>query len=243
MATMNVLAFDTCFSACSVALDLPRAGGARTLWSEFAIMETGHAEALMPMIDRVMHAAGAAFADIDRIVVTHGPGTFTGVRTGIAAARGLRLATGAKIVGVSSLFPAGMLAPTRIPACIGDDDAVLVAMDARKGMVYAQVIDIDANELTDPVLLDAADAAALAPRHRLFAVGTAAGAVAEAAAAAGRVIAADHPRMSPEDHLPNAAYLIGLASRKACAGPLHPLYLRAPDAKPQSGKSLPWVSS
>ena len=240
---MTILAFDTCFSACSVAVEVPRAGAARKLWSEFEIMETGHAEALMPMIERVMRAAGAAFADIERIVVTNGPGTFTGVRTSVAAARAFALATGAKVVGVSSLWPAGMLAPTNIPECIGDNDAVLVAMDARKGMVYAQVIDTDATELTDPVLVDAPGAAALASRHRLFAVGTAARAVAQAGAEAGRTIAADHPRMSPQDHLPNAAYLIGLASRKACAGPLQPLYLRPPDAKPQSGKTLPWVSS
>lgn len=240
---MNVLAFDTCFSACSVAVDVPRAARARAPSSVRQMMETGHAEALMPMIERVMREAGATFADIDRIVVTHGPGAFTGVRTGVAAARALALASGAKIVGVSSLWPAGMLAPTRIPECIGDTDAVLVAMDARKGMVYAQVIDIDADELTDPVLVDAVGAAALAPRHRLFAVGTAARAVAEAGAAAGRVIRADHPRMAPEDHLPDAALMIGLASRKACVGPLEPLYLRAPDAKPQSGKSLPWGAS
>jgi tRNA threonylcarbamoyl adenosine modification protein YeaZ len=240
---MTILAFDTCFSACSVAVEVPRAGGARQLWSEFEIIETGHAEALMPMIERVMRASGAAFADIERIVVTNGPGTFSGVRTSVAAARAFALATGAKVVGVSSLWPAGMLAPTNIPECIGDNDAVLVAMDARKGMVYAQVIDTDATELIDPVLVDAPGAAALASRHRLFAVGTAARAVAQAGAEAGRTIAADHPRMSPQDHLPNAAYLIGLASRKACAGPLQPLYLRPPDAKPQSGKTLPWVSS
>jgi tRNA threonylcarbamoyl adenosine modification protein YeaZ len=240
---MNILALDTCFSACSVAVDVPPAGAARTPCSERAIMETGHAEALMPMIGRVVSEAGIAVADIDRIVVTRGPGTFTGVRTGIAAARGLALATGATLVGVSSLWSPGFLAPTLIPECIGDDDAVLVVMDARKGMVYAQVIDTDARELTDPLLVDVAGAAALLPRHRLFAVGTAARIVGEAAAGAGRTIAWKHLRMSPEDHLPNAVHLIGLGHLEACAGPLQPLYLRAPDAKPQSGKSLPWVAT
>ena len=207
-------------------------------------METGHAEALMPMIERVMRAGGLSFGEIDRIVVTNGPGTFTGVRTGVAAARALALATGAKLIGVSSLWPAGLFAPTRIPACSADTDAVIVAMDARKGMVYAEVIDIAGRELTGPHLLSAEAAAGLAPGYALFAVGTAANDVAAAGAAAGRAIWTDRDGLLlPEHHFANAVQFIAYGDREACAGPLQPLYLRAADAKPQTAKSLPWSTS
>ena len=66
-------------------------------------MARGHAEALMPLIARVMKAAGLTFTDLDRVVVTTGPGSFTGLRVGIAAARGFGLATGKPVVGVSTL--------------------------------------------------------------------------------------------------------------------------------------------
>ena len=89
---MNVLAFDTCFSSCSVAVSAGREGGAPRIEAEHLDMNTGHAEALIPMIERVVARAGIAVSEIDRIVVTNGPGTFTGIRTGVAAARALALA-------------------------------------------------------------------------------------------------------------------------------------------------------
>ena len=82
---MNILAFDTCFDACSVAVR--RDDGA--VIAERVLMRRGHAEALLPMIERTMQAAGLSFGDLERIAVTHGPGTFTGTRVGMAAALGL----------------------------------------------------------------------------------------------------------------------------------------------------------
>lgn len=231
---MRVLAFDTCFSACSVAVRAGDEAIGPAASHELTPMDTGHAEALMPMVARVMEAAGIGFADLDRIVVTQGPGTFTGVRTGVAAARAFALATGAGLIGVSSLWAVGAAA-ARFASEAGCD-AVLVAMDARKGEVYAQVIDIDGREQTSPLALDPAAAAMLCPGLRLMSAGSAADAVIAASRQAGRMIG----RVPRDLDLPDARALLAAAARAPASGPLLPLYLRPPDAKPQADKSLPW---
>src|SRR5690606_21629765 len=97
-ASMNVLAFDTCFGACSAAI----------LWNgqltwRYEEMATGQAERLIPMIGEVLDQSGASLRDLDTIAVTEGPWTFTGTRVGVAAARGLALATGLPIRATTSL--------------------------------------------------------------------------------------------------------------------------------------------
>jgi tRNA threonylcarbamoyladenosine biosynthesis protein TsaB len=95
---MRVLAIDTALGACSAALlDTKRAA---VTAHESLAMQRGHAEVLMPLVKRVMEHAGLAFADLDRIAVTTGPGSFTGLRVGIAAARGLGLAAAKPVVGL-----------------------------------------------------------------------------------------------------------------------------------------------
>jgi tRNA threonylcarbamoyladenosine biosynthesis protein TsaB len=242
--TMNVLAFDTCFSAVSVAVRASRGQQARVA-SAFDVMETGHAEALMPMVDRVMREAQLSFRKIDRIVVTNGPGTFTGVRTGVAAARGMALATGAKIVGMSSLWAIARSAVAELhpmgrpdPGC----EALLVVMDARKGQVYAQVVDAYGTELTSPLLLNLDDATTLCSNSRLIVIGNRASAVVEASRRAGRkaeLCLAFPPDAAPVR--PDALSLLDAAGRSSIK-PLLPLYFRPPDAKPQGDKSLPWSS-
>src|SRR5215210_9449557 len=129
---MRILAIDTALGACAAAVLDSSAG--TILASESLPMVRGHAEAVMPLIARVMDAARCEFADLDRIAVTVGPGSFTGLRVGIAAARGIALAAGKRAVGVSTL--SAYAAPA-----IADDlaDAVMVAIDARHGHVYLQV--------------------------------------------------------------------------------------------------------
>ena len=236
---MNVLAFDTCFTALSVAV---RRDGRD--YAERLPLETGHAEALMPMIARVMQAAGLAFADLDRIVVTQGPGTFTGVRTGIAAARALALATGATLIGVSSLWAIAVASRSQTPHTADSSDALLVAMDARKGQIYTQAFDVDDNAVTEPLLISVEDAVALCPDRHLRVIGNAASLVVAAFTAADRA----HASALDENELPGqecaeAAALLQASGRTPIAGPLQPLYLRPPDAKPQADKSLPWVTT
>ncbi len=242
---MNILGIDTCFNACSVAVHFEKPGVARTGWGEKQLMTTGHAEALMPMIDRVMHCAGMAFADIERIAVTHGPGTFTGTRISVAAARALSLALRLPVVGFSSLRAIGMFATARIPDCGGDRDAVLVVRDARRDEWYAEVVDVSGASLTGPLLLSAQAAAALCPGYRLFAVGTGADQVAEAGRQGGRQIGSGFEGcFLPEHAEPDIASVIGLAQLAAPLDALvRPLYLRPPDAKPQDGKSIPRAAS
>src|SRR5262249_57735608 len=107
---MRVLAIDTALEACSAAVFDTNSGIAA---GETRGMARGHAEQLMPLVARVMNKAGLEFAELDRIAVTTGPGSFTGLRVGISAARGIALAAGKPAIGLSTL--AGYAAPL-IPA-------------------------------------------------------------------------------------------------------------------------------
>ena len=98
---MRVLAIDTALAACSAAVLDTAQGG--FIASESLPMVRGHAEALVSLIARVMQRGRLAFPDIDRIAVTTGPGSFTGLRVGISAARGIALAAGKPAFGVSTL--------------------------------------------------------------------------------------------------------------------------------------------
>src|SRR5512134_2331782 len=98
---MLILSIDTALDACAAAVLDTSAGGA--IARESQPMKRGHAEALMPLIARVMKASGIGFAELDRVAVTTGPGSFTGLRVGLSAARGIALAAGKPVVGVTTL--------------------------------------------------------------------------------------------------------------------------------------------
>ena len=84
---MNILAFDTCFSACSVALQQ----NSSLIAERLKLLERGHAEEIFPMISEVLSDAKIDWEEIDCLGITNGPGTFTGLRVGLAAARGIAL--------------------------------------------------------------------------------------------------------------------------------------------------------
>lgn len=251
---MNILGLDTCFDACSVALVRGRAG---CVVSRFETMATGHAERLIPMIGEVMEEAGLAFAALDRIAVTYGPGTFTGTRIAVAAARSLAMATGKPLVGATSLWvmaediAQGMsgansqATPVGQPADWqadrpddGPDDLpdILIATDARRDEVYFQHFSAGA-PLGDPTVMSPRQVAERLPQDRTIIVaGSGAEAIA-AAAAEGRCI--DLRAIRP-DLLPDARFLAQLALRlDPPSHPVSPLYLRPADAKPQPGTSIP----
>src|SRR6266545_3462758 len=157
---MRVLAIDTALEACSAAV-LDTSSGITA--SETLAMTRGHAEAVMPLIARVMSAAAIEFAALDRIAVTTGPGSFTGLRVGISAARGIALAAGKPAVGLSTL------AAFAAPLIAADDTLpVVVAIDARHDQVYCQVFGPGGRTLVTPRLVplrEALRAAAIgAPR-------------------------------------------------------------------------------
>src|SRR3990170_4444965 len=98
---MRVLAIDTALEACSAAvLDTEHAS---VVAHESLPMLRGHAEALIPLIARVLERARLTFSELDRVAVTTGPGSFTGLRVGISAARGIALAAGKPAVGLTTL--------------------------------------------------------------------------------------------------------------------------------------------
>jgi tRNA threonylcarbamoyladenosine biosynthesis protein TsaB len=239
---MNILAFDTCFDACSVCVAEKREGVAAEprdrivleLASARERFETGHAERLVPMIDEVMAKAGVAFDALAVIAVTVGPGTFTGTRIGVAAARALTLTTGLGVVGVSSLAVMADMAADELGGCPGGED-LAVAVDARRGEVYVQLFAASAlTQKSQPMLLSIEEAARLGGEGALLVVGSGGAAVAEAGAREGRRISAKLP-----DLLPDASALAQMAPRYAPGKtPPAPFYLRAPDAKPQEGKSI-----
>lgn len=232
---MNILAFDTCFSACSVAVGRDIGSHRERLEQYFEPRETGHAEAIMPMIDRAMSDAGLAFTDLDRIAVTSGPGTFTGMRIGIAAARALKLATGVPIVTASSLAVMAEDAADEIRAEELAQSALAVAVDARRGQVYVQLFGRGGlDRSTGPMLATCADAASLGDGP-LIVAGSGAELVVKAAIEAGRKAVAMLPRLQPDaGALVYMAPVLPLATE-----PPAPLYLRPADAKPQLGAGVP----
>src|SRR5262249_29264459 len=141
--------------------------------SETLKMTRGHAEALMPLLARVLDAAGLEFAELDRVAVTVGPGSFTGLRVGIAAARGIALATGKRAVGLSTLaaYAAPLLAG-------GAPGRVAAATAPRHGNVYLQTFGADGRSLTAPSIATIRDAVQAAAGGPAVIVGSAAAQVA-----------------------------------------------------------------
>ncbi|HET6375132.1 MAG TPA: tRNA (adenosine(37)-N6)-threonylcarbamoyltransferase complex dimerization subunit type 1 TsaB, partial [Methylocella sp.] len=126
---MKILALDTALSACSACVLEEGAEAPESM--ETLPMERGHAEALLPLVDRVMARAEGGFESLGRIAVTVGPGSFTGLRVGLAAARAFGLACKIPVAGISTL--AAMAAPLVIEQKPG---LVVSAIDARHGNVY-----------------------------------------------------------------------------------------------------------
>ncbi|WP_433960409.1 tRNA (adenosine(37)-N6)-threonylcarbamoyltransferase complex dimerization subunit type 1 TsaB, partial [Bradyrhizobium guangdongense] len=130
---MLILAIDTALDACAAAVLDTETAELRA--QESLPMKRGHAEALMPLIARVMQSADLGFTALDRIAVTVGPGSFTGLRVGISAARGLALAAARPAVGLTTLsaYAAAVVGQSR-------SAPVLSAIDARHDHVYFQIV-------------------------------------------------------------------------------------------------------
>lgn len=228
---MNVLALDTSLGACSAAVASKREG-APELFRVHEPREREHAEAIMGMAERVMGEAGLAYGDLDAIAVTVGPGSFTGVRVGISAARGLALATGKPLIGATSLE---VMARQALETLAPPPGRLAVAADARRGEVYVALFDNSGETLGEPVALAPSDAAGLLMKSGVKVIaGGGAALVADAAARSGWELGAILPDLQPDA---GALALLAL-TRAPHEGPLAPLYLRPPDAKPQSGKAV-----
>ena len=218
---MLILAIDTALDACAAAVLDTSAG--ELIAQESQAMKRGHAEALMPLIARVMKASGVAFAALDRIAATTGPGSFTGLRVGLSAARGIALAAGKPVVGVTTLtaFAAPIVSEN-------GEHPVISAIDARHDHVYFQVVGGDGSSLIKPKvapIAEALDAARFGAPHL---VGNAA-----------KILADRWPADAPppfkvdQQPAPDIAWVAWLgAAVSPESSPARPYYLRAPDAKP-----------
>lgn len=227
-----LLALDCSAASCSAALW--RDGGIAA--HRFEAMTRGQAEALIPLVDDVMTQAGATYRDLDLIAVTVGPGSFTGLRIGLAAARGLALAAGVPVLGLTCFAAVAAALPP-----VAADAVLAIAIDDRRGGVYWQEFTAERRPDGDPVAI-AADAlgatvAARARGRRLLVAGDGAPLLAPVLRAA-----LDEPNgldVAAETGPPDAAWIAReaaalaagfLAGRQVGLPPV-PLYLRAPDAR------------
>ena len=177
----------------------------------------------MALVDDALAQAGRTLADLSRIAVTVGPGSFTGIRVGVAAARGFALALGIEAVGVTTL---SVLAAAHRQAESSSAANVVAVMDARRGEVYAQVFGPDGSALTEPAELAIAEAGLLPGRFAADVTGS------------GAPLLSGEAEGSGPDHFPVALVArLGADLAPGAARP-KPLYLRAPDARPQTGFAL-----
>jgi tRNA threonylcarbamoyladenosine biosynthesis protein TsaB len=230
---MNILAFDTCLGAVSVAVRRRGAATGELAGHAFEPRERGHAERLMPMIAEAMSSAGLGFADLDRIAVTVGPGTFTGVRVGVSAARGLVLASGAEVVCASSLAVMALQAADRLGSSVSGR-MLAVAIDARRGSVYLQLFAGGRQPAGPPQILEAGEAARLVGASPVVVVGTGTSLLADILRDAGSRAEVQFAELQPD-----AKALVMLAPDLAPVASVDPLYLRAPDVKLPGQRALP----
>ena len=219
---MLILAIDTALDACAAGVLDTSAG--KLIAQESAGMKRGHAEALMPLIARVMKASGIAFASLDRIAVTTGPGSFTGLRVGLSAARGIALAASKPVVGLTTLtaYAAPLVSES-------GEHPIISAIDARHDHVYFQVVSGNGSSLVRAQVAPievALEAARFGAAHL---VGNAARILEDRWPAD-----ALPPFKVDAQPAPDIAWVAWLgAAVSPNTAPARPFYLRAPDAKPQ----------
>lgn len=220
--TAILLAIETAGSVCAAAV----LRGASLQASESLPMRHGHGEALLPMVDRVVAAAGLRPQQLEVVAAAVGPGGFTGIRVGLAAAHGIALATGARLVGVTNFAAVASATAPLAPEC----PTLLVALDSRRADLYLQLFCRDPlTPIAPPAAILSEDIPAwiapLAGHNRLLIAGDASDAAAATLGEFGDFTIAPG----------SAADALGVAEsalaqlRAGDPMPARPLYLRPPD--------------
>ncbi len=215
---MNILGIDTSLEACSVGLAV---GDVSKAIVRTETVGRGHDEHLFALVEAALAEAGLAISDIDRFAVTIGPGSFTGIRVGVAAARGFALVADAPAVGLSTLA-------VHAEAARGDarDRQVLSSIPAKGDEVFAQLFGAGGEALTEPAVLLPVEAAALAADAGAVLAGAGSALIAAAGPESG--LAVIHQQSAPD-----MLSLLRLAERAAMpVSSPKPLYVKPPNAKP-----------
>jgi N6-L-threonylcarbamoyladenine synthase len=215
---MIILALDTAGVDCAVAVY--DSDSDSVLGEVTETIGRGHAERLMAILDEALAKAGLGLDAVDRIAVNIGPGSFTGIRVGVAAARGLALSLGVPAIGITTLETMAADALRKTPG-----QPVLAARDAKRDEIYLQTFDEHGAPTSEAVALSVADAKALAATFEGTITGSAV------------PLLKGEPASDQPDSFP-----ISLIARLAVAKPAgekpKPLYLRGPDARPQAGYAV-----
>jgi tRNA threonylcarbamoyladenosine biosynthesis protein TsaB len=228
---MRILAVETSMGPASAAL-LIREGASMTVHEAPAKPSLEPAEALLPMIADLMADTGTGFADLTRLAVCVGPGSFTGIRAGLAAVRGLRLALGLPVVSATGFaIMAQRIVRERAPM-----GRFAIASSAGRDGLYVQVFAADGVAANDLRIMTPEDAALNVPEDVCAIAGPAAGALADAVSAPGRVREGLHvwPDIAP---LASTLALMA-ATGEADRHPPSALYIKPADAKPQVPPAL-----
>jgi len=231
---MKILAIDTALNACSVAIT----EGNETRAFNHEIRSRGHAETLLPLIRSLMSEAKLSFAELDLLAVTVGPGTFTGLRIGLAAARGIALAATKPCVGVTTLESLAASVDTET----AEQQLIVPAIDARRQEVYLQSFQYgEEQHFPDAVSAPTASPIAKASEHLLnqplLLLGNGAALLEQSG-----VLNGYHFKILDKEPNPDARLIAKIAASRAntvkVGVPPSPLYLRSPDAKLPGGLEL-----
>lgn len=227
IAGMKVLGLDSAGSQCAVAvLDGERVAAAR-----IEAMARGQAERLVPLIAETLAAASIATAALDLIAVTTGPGSFTGIRIGLAAARGLALATGRPVTGIG-VFDAYAAA---VPPAARQGRTLIVAVESKRDEFYLQAFTSAGPPLEPPTQLLPRDIVAWLPPGPLLLAGDAAARLHAQLAASDAAIAAGSEAVDPAQ----VARLGRVRFTGGAGEPPRPFYLRAPDTTTPRRATVP----
>ncbi|MEZ2328195.1 tRNA (adenosine(37)-N6)-threonylcarbamoyltransferase complex dimerization subunit type 1 TsaB [Mesorhizobium sp. RCC_202] len=221
---MKLLAIDCAASLCAACVYDAAAGN--ELGRQVLDLGKGHAEHLMAVIEAALKASGIGYRDLNAIAVSIGPGSFTGLRVGVSAARGLALALKIPAIGVTTLEALAAEA-----AAIFAGRAVLAALDAGREEIHAALYDEALALAYGPAVTNLVETTAMAERADAVLAGTAAPLI---ATAAGHVL-----DTGPVTSTADIATYARLAAAKGPGEKPKPLYLRGADAKPQAGFILP----
>ncbi|HEV3043939.1 MAG TPA: tRNA (adenosine(37)-N6)-threonylcarbamoyltransferase complex dimerization subunit type 1 TsaB [Roseiarcus sp.] len=224
---MRILAIDTSCGAVSACV--MESGASEPIAQETLPMARGHAEALAPLLQRLMSAVDGGFASLDRVAATVGPGSFTGIRIGLATGRAIGLGLSVPVVGVSTLiaFAGPLLAEPR-------SGFIVPSIDAKHERLYVQVLESNGRPLLAPRLASPRDAARAIGAGPARLTGSGAQILASEAARIGLSVEIagqmDYPDIV-------AVARLGLIADPSQSPP-RPLYLKAPDAQPAENAAI-----